>query len=72
LGNKRSAPQCSLFHHEEEEGHQNQDVDSGSNHAANYGRSNRLHNAKPMPDSQGIGTRLASTAHTVISFGRKR
>ena len=28
--------------------------------------------SEPMPDSQRIGTRLASTAHTVISFGRKR
>ena len=28
--------------------------------------------SEPMPDSQRIGTRLASTAHTVMSFGRKR
>ena len=28
--------------------------------------------SEPMPDSQRIGTRLASTAQTVMSFGRKR
>ena len=28
--------------------------------------------SEPMPDSQRIGTRLARTAHTVMSFGRKR
>jgi hypothetical protein len=28
--------------------------------------------SEPMPDSQRIGARLARTAHTVMSFGRKR
>ena len=28
--------------------------------------------SEPMPDSQRIGTRLARTAQTVMSFGRKR
>jgi hypothetical protein len=38
-----SFPQCAFLHHHEEDGQQDQDVDSGSNHAADDWRRNRLH-----------------------------
>src|ERR1700679_791955 len=38
-----SFTQCPFLHHDEEDGNQNQDVDGGSNHAADDRRGNRLH-----------------------------
>lgn len=36
-------PQCAFLHHHEEDGHKNEDMNGGSNHAADDGRGYRLH-----------------------------
>jgi len=47
-------------HDDKEDWHQNQDMDSGGNHATLQGRGDRIHNVRPDPLFQRMGTRPAS------------
>ena len=69
---KGVAPQCLFFHRPKEHRQQNQDMNCRGNHTPTIGAAIGFITSEPIPLSNRIGMRLASTAVTVISFARSR
>src|SRR6516164_1839559 len=65
-----SAPKRAFLHEGEENGHENQHVNRRGNHAPTRDAAIGFITSEPIPVSHRMGTRLARTTLTVMTFGR--